>query len=391
MTAAIVLLVALLLPLSGSFDELLDQLHATSPPERNRIVREYLQGRPLPVMEKDSVLTFVWYGQADSVYVNGSLQWGWRRPERMDEIPCGSDSVLFYKRYIVSADALLEYQFMVDGHTILDPGNVRTTPDGDFRNSQVAMPKFRPSRWTLPDPAVPRGRIDTLAFTPSDTTLRARRVFIYVPTGVPPRGGYPLACVHDGETALHFLSLTTIADNMIGAGEVPPFVAVFVPSVERGDEYAGIKQVRYLNALADELVPLIEKRYGTTRDPFRRASMGISGGGHFALLSPLMRSDVFGLCAGQSSTIEQDLLVALDLRKRYARLPAQTRIFQQVGRFDIITDEYSFARQNRLFASLLAQAGVHHRFVESSDGHDWPSWRERLPDILRFLFKPNKH
>jgi hypothetical protein len=30
-----------------------------------------------------------------------------------------------------------------------------------------------------------------------------------------------------------------------------------------------------------------------------------------------------------------------------------------------------------------------NRIVESSDGHDWPSWRERPPDILRFLFKPN--
>ncbi len=70
-------------------------------------------------------------------------------------------------------------------------------------------------------------------------------------------------------------------------------------------------------------------------------------------------------------------------------MPPQTRIYHQVGRFDIVSDEFDFPQQNRAFAALLARTGIQHRFVESHDGHEWPAWRERVPEILRFLFKPH--
>lgn len=388
MNLVLLLAVPLLLSLPGTFTALVEQLRTTPVPARNALVRSFLAGKRLPLIEADTVLTYVWYGRADSVFVNGSLQGGWRRPERLHVLPCGNDTSLFHLGAHVPADALLEYQYIIDGRAVLDPGNVRATPDGDFRNSQVAMPHFRPERWILPDPAVPHGSLDTLQFTPTDRTLAPRSVVVYRPVAPAPPGGYPVAFVHDGTTALAFLRLTVAADNMIAAREIPPFIAVFVPSVDRVDEYRGVKQVRYLDALADELVPLIERRYGTARDPFRRASMGISNGGHFALLSTLLRDDVFGLCAGQSSTIDPDLLVAVDLRMRCGTFPARARFFQQCGLFDIVSAEYHFLQRNRLFAERLARTGAHHRYRETSDGHDWPSWRERIPEILRFLFNP---
>jgi enterochelin esterase family protein len=388
MTALLALLVGVMLPLGSGFDAFLTRVKALPPPGRNAEIRDYLASKPRPIIESDSVLIFVWFGHADSVLVNGSLQSGWRQPEKLERVPCGGDSALFFRRYIVPSDAALEYQLVVDGRYGLDPGNVRTTPDGDFANSQAVMPRFRPTPWAAVRPDVPHGTIDTLLFTPADTGLVPRQVFVYRPHGSAPEGGYALAVVHDGGTALRFLSLTTIADNMIAAGEVPPFIAVFVPPGERVPEYRGFKEVRYMNALADELVPLIERRYGTARDPFRRACLGISDGGHCALLAPLVRGDVFGSCAGQSSTINKDLLDRLGRRMMEGPLSPRTRIYQQVGRFDIIGGGLNFLEQNRAFAALLARTGVHHRFVESSDGHEWPAWRERVPEILRFLFKP---
>lgn len=388
MLALLVVSLGLLLPGVSGFEALLTRLHLLPPAGRTAMVREYLEGRPRPIVEGDSVLIFVWFGRADSVLVNGSLQSGWRRPEKLARVPCGGDSALFFKRYVVPPDASLEYQLVIDGRYGLDPGNVRTTPDGDFTNSQAVMPRFRPSPWAAPKAGIPRGTIDTLVFTPTDKGLAPRRVFVYRPHGAAPRGGYPLAVVHDGETALRYLSLTTIADNMIAAGEVPPFIAAFVPPGMRVPEYRGVMEVRYINALADELVPLMERRYGTARDRSRRACLGISDGGHCALLAPLVRGDVFGACAGQSSTIDTDLRDRLERRIADRSLSPRTRIYQQVGLFDIVSTEHHFLQENRLFAARLAQAGVKHRFVESSDGHEWPAWRERVPEILRFLFKP---
>lgn len=388
MIAFILLLGSLLAQQATGFDALLKKLHALPISRRNAAITAAVKHKRLPFVDGDSTLTFVWFGRADSVSVNGSLQSGWRRPEKLDRLPCGGDSALFFRQYTVPPDAALEYQFIVNGRYCLDPGNVRATPDGDFHNSQAVMPRFRPTPWATVKPGVPHGLIDTLEFTPSDTGLPARRVFVYRPHGPAPAGGYPLAIVHDGETALRFLSLTTIADNMIAAGEVPPFIAVFVPPGQRVPEYRGGKEVRFTSALADELVPLIERRYGTARDPFRRACLGISDGGHCALLAPLLRGDVFGACAGQSSTIDTDLLDRLEHQMVYQPLPSRTRVYQQVGRFDIMSDEHQFLAENRRYAARLARAGIQHRYVESSDGHEWPAWRERVPEILRFLFKP---
>ncbi len=389
MIAIMILLGILLGQQATGFNALLKKLQTLPPARRNAVVTATLKQKRLPMIDGDSLLTFVWYGRADSVAVNGSLQGGWRSPEKLERLPCGKDSALFYKQYVVPADASLEYQFIVNGKYGLDPGNVRTTPDGDFRNSQAVMPKFRPTPWTTVNPSVPHGTVDTILFTPLDAGLRPRTIYVYRPHGAVPKDGYGLAVIHDGETALRFLGLTTIADNMIAAGEVPPFIAVFVPPGDRVHEYRGALEVRYMYALADGLVPLIEQRYRTARDPFRRACLGISDGGHCALLAPLIRGDVFGLCAGQSSTIDQDLLDRLAACQAATPMPPQTRIYHQVGRFDIVSDEFDFPQQNRAFAALLARTGIQHRFVESHDGHEWPAWRERVPEILRFLFKPH--
>ncbi len=388
MFVLLTLLCGMILPPGSGFEALLARVHALPPSARNAVVHDYLGSQRRPIIENDSVLVFVWFGRADSVLVNGSLQSGWRRPEKLERVACGGDSALFFRSYVVPSDAALEYQLVVDGRYMLDPGNVRTTPGGDFTNSQAVMPGFRATPWATVKAGVPRGMIDTLEFVPDDTGLAPRRIFVYRPHASAPDGGYPLAVVHDGETALRFLGLTTIADNMIAAGEVPPFIAVFVPPGQRVQEYRGDKEVRFVNALADELVPLIERRYGTARDRFRRACLGISDGGHGALLAPLLRGDVFGSCAGQSSTIDKDLLDRLEHRLLHQSLATRTRVYQQVGRFDIVTDEHQFLQENRRFAARLAQAGIQHRYVETSDGHEWPAWRERVPDILRFLFKP---
>jgi enterochelin esterase family protein len=369
------------------FHEFLHRLETLPVDQRAHNVEQYLAGRRLPLIDADTLLTFVWYGTADSVFVNGSLQDGWRKPVRMDRLLCTTaprGASLFYKQYTVPRDAHLEYQFKVDTLYMLDPGNVRVTPNGDFSNSEAVMPGFQPTRWTAYRPAVSHGRLDTLLFTPRDTTLLPRRIFVYVPPGEKLASIY----VHDGETALRYMFVTTILDNMLAEKELPPVLAVFVPSIERGEEYVGRKLIRYTNALADELVPMIEKRYGTAQSPALRGTMGISFGGDMALAAGLLRPDVFGACAGQSSGISPLLSALVDVRKRSAQLPREFALYLQVGRFDIITEEGSLFEMNRQFHRDLSGLHIRHLYVESNDGHDWPSWRERVPDILRFFFKP---
>ncbi len=392
MTHILLLVFTLLFGGTQSFDEFLRHLETLSPAERAPHVEKYLAGRRLPVTESDTLLTFVWYGSADSVFVNGSLQGGWRFPARLHALPCsglpGGPS-LFYKKYTVPRDAHLEYQFIVDGKSTLDPANVRVTPNGDFSNSEVTMPGFVRSVYTIPRADVPRGTLDTLRFTPRDTTIHARTVFVYLPPGYSDAHDLPSLYVHDGETALRFMFVTTIMENMIADRALGPAIVVFVPPAERHEEYLGGKQIRYANVLADELVPLIDRRYRTAAAPQQRATMGISNGGHIAFVAGLARPDVFGSCGGQSSTITPVLSVILEMRKRHAPLPHYFRLYQQCGLFDIVDPEYHFLELNRGFRDQLSGLGIRHMFIESSDGHDWPSWRERVPSLLRFFFIPH--
>ncbi|MBP1655588.1 MAG: putative esterase [Bacteroidetes bacterium] len=404
MTHLLLLVPTLLLAQGLSFDGLLRQIGPMPPAQRTAHVETFLAGRALPLVESDTLLTFVWYGVADSVFVNGALQDGWSKPARMDQIRCAateSGPSIFYKRYTVPRDARLEYQLVVNGRSMLDPGNVRRTANGDFSNSEAVMPGFVATHWTAVRAEVPHGTLDTLLFTPRDTTLRARRVIVYVPPGVsrvdhartPAKqpgdivsADLPSIYIHDGESALRYMAVTTILENMLAARELPPVVAVFVPPVERSAEYAGAKLTPFINALADELVPMIEQRYPVAPVSAKRGTMGISHGGHVAIAAGLARPDVFGLCSGQSPTITPILSVLLDVRKRSAPFPSGFRLYQQCGLFDIVSEQYRFLTLNREFSRQVDALPIQHLYAETSDGHDWPSWRERVPEILRFFF-----
>ena len=94
MTHLLLLLPALLLLQGLSFEGLLRQIGPLPPAQRAPRVEAFLSGRTLPLMEADTVLTFVWYGVADSVFVNGALQGGWSKPARMERIALFAQTTL---------------------------------------------------------------------------------------------------------------------------------------------------------------------------------------------------------------------------------------------------------------------------------------------------------
>ena len=392
MTGVALLLAGIIALLPGGFSAFLTKLRSTPLEKRDAIVRAYLDNKRLPLIEADTIVHFVWYGKADALLLNGSLQDGWRNPAFMERDPCSRDTnglALFHRTYTVPKDALLEYQFILHGSGFLDPGNVRTTPNGDFSNSQVAMPAFKPSLWPRHRSSTRAGTLDTLHFVPKDTDLASRDVVVYRPAGVKFPAAVPSIYVHDGGSALRFMPYGVILDNMIAAHALPPMIAVFIPPVDREEEYFGGLLDRYVDALADELVPLIEGRYGVARDHARRAIGGISDGGHCAVYAGLKRPDVFGLFVGQSTTIRPVLSELLELRLRDRASWQGVAGYTQCGKYDIVAPMFNFPVQNREFGKRLETLGPRYRYRETNGGHDWPSWRERLPDILRFLFKPN--
>jgi enterochelin esterase-like enzyme len=384
------LVLALMLQGHALFSEFIKILERAPERDRAPLVADYLLGRATPLIENDSLLTFVWFGQADSAFVNGSLQGSWRSPERMAFISCGDTARsprLFHRTYVVPPDSRLEYKLVVNGEYLLDPTNRRTTPPGDFVNSEAAMPKYRMSPVSEFRPEAPHGTFDSLQFTSQDTTIRTRRVWVYLPPGYSRLKNLPVVYVHDGLSAMRYMFFANIIDNLLAGGKLPPIICVFVPPVERELEYAGPKTPEFIDAFCDELVPLIDRTYHTSPKPDSRGVMGISNGGHIALIMGFVRPDCFRLVAGQSSTITPMLRTAFATRLHASPLPRVMKIWIDCGSFDIVDGRYNFPVLNRAFSAELARHGIPHKFLEVHDGHDWSNWRERTPEILLYFFR----
>jgi len=135
-----------------------------------------------------------------------------------------------------------------------------------------------------------------------------RPVEVYLPPGYDddPNRGYPSVYVIQGYTGSvpmwHNRSafrptFAEAVDAMFAAGQSPPCVLVFV---DAWTAYGGSQFVdspgtgRYHSYLCDEVVPFVDQRYRTLAAAAHRGITGKSSGGFGAMITPMLRPDLFG-------------------------------------------------------------------------------------------------
>ncbi|MCB9013458.1 MAG: esterase family protein [Bacteroidales bacterium] len=357
--------------------------------KRDSMVTVFIAANPqTPLIENDTVFSLYWYGTASTVLVNGDLQGAWAAPDTMLSVFCGGKT-FFYKTFTAPSEARLDYQLIVDSDYRTDPRNPFITPSGYGPHSAVNMPGFVPNPFRQYRSEVPHGSIDSLVFSSRDPDVEARKVKIYLPPSYSVEKDLPVLYVLDGFEAMDYMSWPVVLDNMIADEKIPPLVAVFLPPKQRSFEYMPGKKHAFLNALCDELVPLIDQNYHTSALPEKRGIAGISAGGHMALMTVLSRPDVFLCGAGQSASISMQLYEKLKkLPPSVKRNPA-LRIYIDVGRFDLPSGAYgkdSFMQAGQKFDQKLKESEIPAMFQIVNDGHEWASWRERTSDILLYLY-----
>ena len=90
------------------------------------------------------------------------------------------------------------------------------------------------------------------------------------------------------------------ADQVFAVGAAPPCVVVYV---DAWTAYGGSQYVdspgtgRYHSYLCDEVVPFVDAHYRTLADRESRAISGKSSGGFGAMITPMLRPDLFGALA----------------------------------------------------------------------------------------------
>src|SRR5438105_9292388 len=90
------------------------------------------------------------------------------------------------------------------------------------------------------------------------------------------------------------------ADGVFASGRAPGCIVVYV---DAWTAYGGSQFIdspgtgRYHSYLCDEIVPWVDERYRTIPDRESRAAVGKSSGGFGAMITPMLRPDLFGALA----------------------------------------------------------------------------------------------
>jgi S-formylglutathione hydrolase FrmB len=169
----------------------------------------------------------------------------------------------------------------------------------------------------LPWSAELAGRIDERVITSEllrDNPLGdpfQRPVLVYLPPGYDesPDRRYPSVYVIQGYTG-HLAMwrnrtpfrqpFIETADQVFATGAAPPAIMVYV---DAWTGYGGSQFVdspgtgRYHSYLCDEVVPWVDDQYRTLADSAHRAISGKSSGGFGAMITPMLRPDLFGALA----------------------------------------------------------------------------------------------
>ncbi|HEX6360570.1 alpha/beta hydrolase [Actinophytocola sp.] len=137
-----------------------------------------------------------------------------------------------------------------------------------------------------------------------------RPVYVYLPPGYDESGrNYPTVYViqgYTGHVGMWFNRVPfrrpypELADEVFAAGDTPAAIVVFVDAwtAYGGSQFLDSPATgRYHSYLCEEVVPWVDTHYRTLADRAHRAITGKSSGGYGAMITPMLRPDLFSALA----------------------------------------------------------------------------------------------
>jgi enterochelin esterase family protein len=374
-----------------SFEEFLKEIKNSHSIQREEMVNNYLSniGRTPIIVGKNKV-HFIWFGEADSVEIEGDFQRGWSTPEKLITIDCGTFD-FFYISYILPSNSLIQYRLIVDGEAELDLMNPEVVEElGSGNRNVFQMPDFKHSDALSYRPEVKAGRIEYRLFQSENVEFADRLLEIYLPSDYTEENHYPVLFVNDGKIKLYTTPFKTVIDNLIYDRLIESIIVVFVPFIERRKEYCN-ESLAFAKVIAEEMVPFISKNYSTIDTSDKRGIMGSSMGGNVSMTTALLYSDIFanvGAQGGAGGTtichIDSAFSVYLDRKTKY---PLKN-IFGSVATFDLEFPDrdINLLMNARIFHEKLNSHKIEHVYKEYNSGHHDSNWNESIDDILIQFF-----
>jgi enterochelin esterase-like enzyme len=296
-----------------------------------------------------------------------------------------------------------------------------------MRRRQLAPLALSPLLAQAALPQLQAGRLERIESFAS-RHVDARPVDVWLPPGYDPaRRRYAVLYAHDGQILFdprttwnrQAWELDRAAVALMAAGRVRDFIVVapwnngrlrhaeyfpegFLPHLPAAfrDELVGkALQGRprandYLRFLVEELKPLIDARYATRSERESTALMGSSMGGLISCYALCEYPRVFGAAACLSTHwigVFEERPEVPDAAIAYLRAklppPATVRLWMDRGSTEL--DAKYATAQSRIDALMVERGYAAPGFVSrvyEGTGHNENAWRDRLPEVLGFLF-----
>ncbi|MES0808391.1 enterochelin esterase [Roseibium sp. SCPC15] len=367
------------------------------------------KGTPLvePLDDDAAIVTFFYRGARSGVRILGSPSADHDPMFRLK----GTD--IWYRSYRLPASTRLSYRLAPDVPDI--PGTywdrrvaILATAQSDPLNKspwpKSAIDPYN-QKSVVELPGAPKqpfvgvqkahcGTVDHLSFT-SKTLKNTRNISIYTPADFDPNDPETVLLVlFDGAAYQSVVSVPTILDNMQASEALPQTAAVLIDNPDldaRSRELPG--DSGFAEMVANEIMPLVQEKLGTSIPRDRTVIAGSSFGGLAATRLALEFPTLFGNVVSMSgsywwspdskSTNEWEYTAS-----RVAALNAvDVRFFLSAGLFETgRADGLDILQTNRHLKTVLAAKGYDVELREYAGAHDYLVWQGALSDGLISLF-----
>jgi enterochelin esterase-like enzyme len=259
--------------------------------------------------------------------------------------------------------------------------------------TQPPQPTFTPLPTLTPLPAATAtGTLPPLGCTDASGRIEKRQieseligktipVRVYLPPCYPGTAAtrYPVLYLLHGQSFTddqwERLGAPDAADRLILSGVVPPFIIV----MPREEYYLlDNTESKYGQALADEIVPWVDREYSTC--PLRecRAIGGLSRGAAWAVRVGFVRWELFGAIGGHSlPPFRND---PNNLPRWLEKIPAdrRPRLWLDTGDLD------TYLSATKQFVELVEKYGLPHEWHLNSGAHNEEYWAAHVEEYLRW-------
>jgi enterochelin esterase-like enzyme len=273
-------------------------------------------------------------------------------------------------------NARLEYGLLYEKDYLADPLNPRTVQAFAGPRSEVRMPFFVANPEVDELGTAPKGEV--IAETIDSRSLGGkRRIWFYLPPGYEAAKDtlFPVAYVLDGNNYVEKMDVPRVLDHLIANTAIPPVIVVFSEPADRQEEYS--RNPKWRAFIANELVPLVDKRFRTFPTPDHRVILGSSLAGYGAIDLAVASPSVFGLCAAIAPPVQTATVVTNQPAARAAVM--SIKFFVMGGVYDSMIDGA------RLLRTTLDDYQAPVTYLEVPEGHNTNTFRAHLDDALRAL------